>query len=220
MKHIIYLVSTILLCSSLVFSQSLEADFSRRKMSKDLEIFKNIRLEANSGLYKYRTRKEIDSIYNWAEDEVKSLNTYRDFYNLICHLTDFEGSLHNDTGLSSKVNKDMRKEQKGYFPYPLKLIEGKTLLNFNSDKVPLGSEIISINNQKTEDITPNLYKYYTTDGVNISGKSIGLNYSFSKYYRLHYGPKDSFHITFKTTDSGEVQNATLNSVSVAQLKYK
>src|SRR5690606_29928415 len=84
------------------YAQSIDDSFPRVKMRKDLEIFKNIRLKANSGLYKYRTEKETDSIYTWAEAQVERSASYRDFYNIIVKLTDFEGSLHNDTALPEK----------------------------------------------------------------------------------------------------------------------
>ena len=116
-------------------------------MEKDLEVFKEIRLEANSGLYKYRTKQQIDSIYNWAEKEINNLSTYRDFYNLISTLTDYEGSLHNNTLFPKKRFEEVKKEKSGYFPFPVKMVENKVLLNFQTDKIPLGAEIVSINNR-------------------------------------------------------------------------
>ena len=85
-------------------SQSIDDSFSQEKMLEDLELFKDIRLKANSGLDKYRTKKQIDSIYNWAEDEIKKSSTYLAFYNVICQLTDIEGSVHNDTYLPTKIS--------------------------------------------------------------------------------------------------------------------
>ena len=38
-----------------VLRQSIDKSFSKKKMRNDLEVFKEIRLKANSGLYKYRT---------------------------------------------------------------------------------------------------------------------------------------------------------------------
>jgi hypothetical protein len=40
-------------------------------MKLDLKLFRNIREKANSGLYRYRTKKQTDSIYNWAYTEIK-----------------------------------------------------------------------------------------------------------------------------------------------------
>lgn len=74
------------------YAQSIDAPFSQRKMKKDLLVFQKIRKAGNSGLYTYRSKEAIDSIYKWAFDEISQLHSYRDFYNLISQLTDFEGS--------------------------------------------------------------------------------------------------------------------------------
>lgn len=213
MKKATYLSLFLLIISNIACSQSIDDSFSQEKMLKDLDIFKNIRLEANSGLYKYRTKQEIDSIYNWAESAIETSSTYRDFYNIICQLTDFEGSLHNDTYLPTKIPKVLREEKSGYFPYPIKYIENKWIINYNKGTIPLGAEIISINNEKIDDIIKNLNKYYTTDGVNITGKQIGLEIGFGKYYRLNYGLNNQFIIEYKTRTSKEIIKEKLSSIS-------
>ena len=201
MNKVTYLSLFFFIISNISFSQSIDDSFSRRKMQKDLEIFKNIRLKANSGLYKYRTKGQIDSIYNWAEKEINNLSTYRDFYNLISTLTDYEGSLHNNTFFPEKRFERIKKEYLGHFPFPVKIVENKVLLNFQTDKIPLGVEIVSINDRRISDIIPNTYKFYTTDGINKTGKQIGINGSFSKYYRYLFGLENEFKITFKTKSS-------------------
>lgn len=212
MKNILYLLFAFLISNTL-FAQSIDDTFSQKKMQKDLSIFKDIRLEANSGIYKYRTKIEIDSIYNWADSEIEKSSTYRDFFNIICHLTDFEGSLHNETYLPQKISQSLKNEKGGYFPLPIKWVDGKWIINYNKDEIPIGVEVISINNEKIESIIVNLYKYYTTDGVNTTGKRIGLEYKFSKYYRLNYGLNNQFIVEYKTRNSNEIKKTTLKSIS-------
>lgn len=201
------------LFSNLAFPQSVDALFPQKKMQKDLAIFKDLRKKANSGLYKYRTEKQIDSIYSWAEKEIKNLSTYRDFYTLISQLTDFEGSLHNDTWLPEKVVENLRKEQSGYFPYPIKWIEGKWMVNFENEEIPLGAEIIAINKIPIAEIISNLAKYYTTDGDNLTGKKIGIRTHFAKYFRLQYGLKDQFIVGYIMPNAEEIVTKTISSIS-------
>lgn len=182
-------------------------------MKKDLEVFKEIRLKANSGLHKYRTKQQIDSIYNWAQKEIEKSSTYLDFYNIICELTDFEGSLHNDTDIPSKYLKNLRDESYGYFPYPIKWIDGKWRINFDKGAIPLGAEIISINQLPISEIIENLYKYYTTDGVNTTGKRIGLRAHFSRYYRWHYGSTKEFDVKYRIGNSNKIKTKKLESIS-------
>ena len=213
MNKAIYFSLFLLIIVNIACSQSIDDSFSQEKMLKDLEVFKNIRLEANSGLYKYRTKQEIDSIYNWANKEVQNSSTYLDFYNIICQLTDFEGSTHNGTNLPTKFSDALRGENSGYFPYPLKYIENKWIINYDKGAIPLGAEIISINNEKIDNIIKTLNKYYTTDGVNKTGKRISLEVSFGKYYRLNYGLNNQFIIEYKTRISKEVKKEKLSSIS-------
>jgi len=201
------------LLSKSIFAQFVDEPFPTKKMKKDLDVFKEILVKANSGLYKYRTKKQIDSIYNWAENQINRSSTYLDFYNIICQLTDFEGSCHNGIDLPEKYLESLRKESYGYFPYPIKWIDGKWIINYANGEIPLGSEIIEINGNPISKVILNLYKYYTTDGQNVTGKRIGMRKHFSKYYRLNYGKIKEFQITFKNRNSNKNEIKTLNSLS-------
>jgi hypothetical protein len=214
MRNITFLIILIFSSFSALFAQSIDDSFSVKKMKKDFEVFKNIRLKANSGLYKYRTKAEIDCIYNWATIEIEQSKTYRDFFNIICQLSDFEGSTHNGVAVPNKIWKNILNEQEGYFPYPIKLVEGKWILNFETPQIPLGSEIVSINGQKINEIVKELYKYYETDGFNVTGKRIGIEYSFSRYYRLHFGLNNSFEVVFQFPKMLEKQTKTLKSIGI------
>ncbi len=212
MNKSIYLSLFFLTIANLLFSQSIDDSFSQEEMMKDLKAFKQIRTEANSGLYKYRTKQEIDSIYVWAESEIKSSSTVRDFYNIICELTDFEGSCHNSTSFSPKFMENFKAEASGYFPYPLKWIDGKWRLNFDNGAIPLGSEIIEINHLPISEIISKLNKYHTTDGQNLTGKRVGMRGEFSKSFRLNYGKFEEFHVTYKRPDTDSIDSITLESI--------
>jgi len=202
----------LLIITSNVFSQSVEDVFSQEKMQKDLSIYKEIRLKANSGLYKYRTKKQIDSIYNWADNKITELSTYRDFYNLICTLNDFEGSLHNDIAMPNRKWQSLREETSGYFPLPIKWIEGRWIINFENGEIPLGAEIVSINDIEISKVILNVYKYYTTDGLNTTGKRIGIRTHFSRYFRLHYGLQEKFKVKYIKQDFNAPDSIILSSV--------
>ena len=206
-------ISLFIISALIAFGQTIDESFSQKEMKKDFEVFKEIRLKANSGLYKYRTKEQIDSLYNWAEKEITKSNTYLDFYNIICQLTNFEGSTHNDTDLPIKYLKNLRKENYGYFPYPIKWIDGKWLINYKNGEIPLGSEIIEINGTPISQVINHLHKYYTTDGQNITGKRIGIRTHFSKYYRFNYGQQEQFQITFSRNNSASNEKKTLKSIS-------
>jgi hypothetical protein len=192
--------------------QSIDEPYTHKKIKRDFEIFKQISKEANSGLYKYRSKHQIDSIYNWGNRQMEKVKTFRDFYNLICTISDFEGSVHNEVALSKKHKDYLREETLGYFPFPIKWIDGKWLINIEGKEIPVGAEIISINSIPIFEIVLNLYKYYSTDGVNITGKRIGIRTNFAKYYRLHYGLSKTFEVSYTNPTSKLSETKIIESV--------
>lgn len=193
-----------------VFSQN--EKFTAQKLKQDLTIFKNIREKSNSGLYKYRTKKQIDSIYSWAFSQINEDKDLLDFYKIILKITDFEGSLHNDTTLPDDFQAKYT-SGKVFFPYPVKLIDSKVVVNFKNTEIPLGSQIYTINEIGINKILDAFYKYYTTDGFNISGKSIGINASFAKYLQMEYGAKEKFLIEYSLPNQTERLTKTISSVT-------
>jgi hypothetical protein len=206
----------LLITSSIGFGQSIDEPFSKTEMLKDLAVFKEIRQKVNSGLYKYRSQEQIDSIYIWAENEIKNLTTYREFYNLISEVTDYEGSLHNDTSIPNKKRQNLRKEKTGYFPLPIKWIQGEWLINSKNGEIPLGAKIISINDIPISEVISELNKYYTTDGQNLTGKRLGIRTHFSKYFRLNYGLQTNFKIDYKKHNANKSEEIIINSVSYSK----
>jgi len=203
--------------SFFVNGQLIDEPLTQKKMKQDFEIFKQISKEANSGLFKYRTQQEIDSIFNWGNLQIEKLKTYREFYNLICTISDFEGSLHNEVSLPKKYNDYLREETFGYFPFPIKWIDKKWIVNIDGKEIPLGSEILAINGIDIYKIIPELYKYYTTDGKNLTGKRVGLMSNFSKYYRLNFGLTQNFTVNYFNPNSKQIE--TKNIESVGYKKY-
>jgi len=49
-----------------IAQNTFDGSMPRTDMKKDLELFREMREAANSGVYKYRTKGEIDSVYQWA----------------------------------------------------------------------------------------------------------------------------------------------------------
>lgn len=206
-KNILFLI---LINCQFAFSQ-IEI-LTPEKLNEDLITFRNIRESANSGLYKYRTKAQIDSIYTWANNEIKKPLSTIEFYKIICQLTDFEGSVHNETNLSADTKKDFISSD-GYFPIPVKLIQNNLVVNTIHHEIPLASKIHTINDIGIEAILKKIKRYYTTDGYNVSGKTIGINAAFSRYYKYEFGPAANFRIEYSEPNKTEIKTITIKSVS-------
>lgn len=189
---------------------------SSKEMKQDLDVFIGIRKAANSGLYRYRTSKQIDSIYKWAFRQARQPMSTLDFFKVILQLADFEGSCHNyaepQTALVSYLNR-----QRAFFPFALKYIEGKILFNSKTSLIPVGSQIISINGIADTALMRSFFKYITADGFTITEKlSNSVNRSYGLRYLYEYGLKDRFEIRFLAPGASQQQQVTVPAVTLQE----
>jgi Periplasmic protease len=181
-------------------------------MREDLRLFRDIREKANSGLYRYRSQQQIDSIYQWAFHQTSKPLSVTEFNKIILVLTDFEGSCHNYTEVPEELL-DYLNRQKAFFPYALKYIEGKIVFNNDYAPIPVGARILSINGRDDKTLMQSFYKYITTDGYAITEKLSGsVDKSFGIRYLLEYGLTDSFTIRFSPPYSSEIKTLTVAAV--------
>jgi hypothetical protein len=189
---------------------------SEKQMHEDLKILLAINEKANSGLYQYRSQKQIDSIYNTTIKSIKKPMRITEFYKIMLHLADYEGSLHNytipDLDLMNFLNR-----QKSFFPYPLVYINGQIIFDGQSSDIPPGSRIRSINGVNDAQLMRSFYKYYTTDGYNTTQKlSASVNKSFGINYLLEYGLNNEFVIEYNSPKSESLEKKVLPAVTLKQ----
>lgn len=186
------------------------------EMKEDLQILLNIRKQANSGLYIYRTPQQIDSIFNWASKQVKTPLKTIDFYKILVQLADFEGSCHNYTAPNTELL-DFLKRQKSFFPYPLVYIEGQIIFEGQDAPIPVGSRILSINGTTDTDLMKSFFKYYPTDGFTQTSKiSASVNKSFGINYLLEYGLTDVYEIKYIAPQSRKTKSIKIPAVTLEQ----
>lgn len=187
---------------------------SPTEMKQDLDTFLDIRKKANSGLYHYRSQKQIDSSYKWAYKQLRQPMSKLAFYKIILQLTDFEGSCHNYTEPDAALVRYFNKQQ-GFFPFALKYIDGQMIFNSKTAQIPVGSRVVSINGVKDKDLMQSFYKYMTADGFNETQKLSGsVNRSYGLRYLYEYGIKDRFAIRFLAPGASQEQTVTVPAVSL------
>jgi len=170
----------------------------RAKLLADFDLYRSILEKTHAGLYKYHSKEQIDSIFATGRKQITATTDVCGFYRQLAVIMSYIGSLHDDISLPDKLRKQLF-AMKRYFPYPVKLADGKLLINIDGEKMAAGTEIHSINGVPVQQIIPGLYKYYTTDGFNISGKSEGINVWFPWFYFLEYGAAASFRVNDSIT---------------------
>ena len=185
-------------------------------LSEDLEYFINLRKNANSGLYTYRSEKQIDSIYQWARKEVSKSTSIIDFYKIITVLTNFEGSCHNATFLPNSIpfySEDV------FIPIVFKNLENELFCNTSATPIPLGSKIISINNRTSKELIKQLSKYYNADGFSHQSIEIkAFERNFWETYFLEYGTPKVFNIEYEHQNL--IKKIALKPIALSEIKKR
>ncbi len=208
MKKLFSVLSVCLLIS--VCSAQQNQTFSKHQLLKDFDLFRRIYEKANAGLYKYHSKRETDSMFSTSRKSIQKHTSYREFYNMVWKVIDFTGSCHNELYLPDSLKKELRRE-KIFFPLPLKYLDNKLYTNLEYEGIPLGSEILSINQINADRFTKDVSVFLSTDGHNKTGKYAFLetNTLFFNVY-LTYGPQQFFSINYK--DSNGIRQKTLEAV--------
>ncbi len=191
---------------------------SPQEMKDDLEILRNIHEQANSGLYFYRTNKEVDSLYNWALQRTDQPIRKIAFYKTILSIIDFEGSSHNYTELDADLIAFLE-QQKSFFPYSLRYIEENIIFDGTNAAIPSGSKILKINGIEAPLIMESLYKYFPADGFTKTKKmSSSVERSFDLYYLLEYGLTDTYVIKYVAPGEVDSRTVVIPSTSLDEMK--
>ncbi|QYJ67222.1 S41 family peptidase [Flavobacterium litorale] len=190
-----------------------EGSLTQSEMLEDYDLLKSIYINANAGLYKYHTKAEIDSVFASNKKLITKKLSYREFYTVLWNVIDYTGSCHNTLKYPDSLDKKLSK-QKIYFPIPLKYINNKLYTNLDYKGIPLGSEIISVNNMPENQFSTLISKYVSTDGFNKTGKYAGIETDWLPFYiYLTLGAQNEFKLKYRTQNSSRTQELKIASVT-------
>ncbi|PWN62804.1 S41 family peptidase [Chryseobacterium viscerum] len=194
----------------------LDGQFSPDQFVEDLRTFRSIREKANSGLYVYRTRKQIDSMYQQAEIEARNSRNIFDFYKVIANVTGFEGSCHNYTDLPNHASYYLTQKPE-YLPITLKNMDGRLLQDSKDVALPLGAEILSVNGVPAKEMISRFSKYYFSDGYSMPYKeTAGFERGMLDKFYIEFGTHKDYIISYQW--NGNVKEVSLPGISLEKFK--
>ncbi|UEQ76933.1 S41 family peptidase [Chryseobacterium arthrosphaerae] len=183
---------------------------------EDLHIFRTIREKVNSGLYVYRSKKEIDSMYQLAETEAANCKSIFDFYKVIARLTGFEGSCHNYTDLPNHASYYLTQKPE-YLPVTLKNVDGRLLQDSKDVALPLGAEILSVNGVSDKEMISRFSQYYFSDGYSMPYKEItGFERGMLDKFYIEFGTHKNYVIRYQW--NGKENEISLPGISLEKFK--
>jgi len=184
-----------------IASQDLKTDFA---------LLRDTLQKIHPGIYRYKSKQEIDHIFDSCYASIKDSMRITEFFALINFAIASMEDGHSNCRMPRDVmNKYVDSEK--IFPAVVLFIHSKPFIYCckQNDKLT-GTELLSIDNQPMDKVMKRLFTYIPSDGDIQSRKDWEMNENFPFLYNILYGAKDSFEIKVKTT-SGEIITAQLEA---------
>ncbi len=124
------------------------------------------------------------------------------YYSLVRYVLSGVEDGHTSAFLPPVVNKALI-AQSQLFPLMVRFIGPKAYLTCNSEGFTAGTEITAVDHHPINKLKQELFSYIPSDGSTQSGKYAEMNNGDSPFfylYRLIYGNKDTFMVSYITAD--------------------
>lgn len=168
------------------------------KAKEDLNIFNAILKKAHPSLNLYISKKRFSFLSDSIKSSVTETISVREFYNKIHFIANETGCSHTNVELAGYVY-DTLQNRPFFFPYPVKWIENKLLVNVAGFDLPEGTEIKFINKEPVKKIIQQLMMYNSVEGFHRKTQENLAGDDFSLEYFLKYGDQKKFDLIIKDT---------------------
>jgi len=183
---------------------------SAELLRKDFLLLRESLSKNHPGIYRYRTKNEIDHIFDSCMNSIRDSMTVPEFYALTRFAIAGMEDGHSNCKLPRNVAEDFVSGIP-VFPAMVLFINGHAYIFCCKQNPSLaGCEIISINNQPCNVIIEKLFGYIPSDAGISSRKNWELPEFFHLLYYAIYGPQQQFVITYKSSDQS-IQKITLRA---------
>ncbi len=190
-----------------------------KKLKEDLDfLFKTIE-EVHPNMYAYTPKKEFIPIRDELYSQINRTMTRLEFYKLAAPIV---ASLKNAHTFLAPFFREYKKylESGGkVFPLELRLDDSKVILakNYSPTSLPLGGEIITINERAALEIFEGFSHWFAAEGKIANPQLIANTTVLRALLLLEFGPVESWHLKIKANNA-EVSSYTVKSVSAAEFK--
>jgi hypothetical protein len=189
-----------------------QVKLSNEQVTEDYTILKNVLTQGYPSLFEYTSQPEWDRLFtNFEKDKLRTINNANDLYKSITELTDYARDGH------LIVMRPQLTSIPKLFPLLLIIIDEKFYTDTDDFGIPIGSEIISIDNLNAIELRRKFMKYAPSDGFNTSKKDRQIEREFGILHLYEFGAKDSYQVEYKTR-SNEVFMKNIKSQSFESIR--
>jgi hypothetical protein len=179
-------------------------------LRQDFLLLKDTLQEIHPGLYQYRSKAEINHIFDSCLATIRDSMSVIDFYALTSYAIAAIEDGHTNCRLPKHVMSDYLNSVK-VFPGMLLFIHNKAyIFCCKQNSEPAGTELLTIDHHSLNEIIQRLFAYIPSDGSIQSRKNWEMSDNFPLLYNIIYGVRDTFEITYKSK-AGDIKNTGLQA---------
>ncbi|WP_276133533.1 S41 family peptidase [Polluticoccus soli] len=186
--------------------------FTAEQLKEDLHVLHETLTELDPALYRYKTKKQVDSMFVAQSAHINQPMTEEAFRkDIVLPAIVFLQDLHFVV-YPSRAAEAYLAENGYYFPFDIKIANGKMYLWVNhSEKPEIAAkhvtEVLKINNVPASTIINKLKQYIVADGAATQTKKLrDIEASFRSYYSIAYGRPQQFDLQIKEYPEGKTSN--------------
>lgn len=189
---------------------------SPEKLKQDFTVFRLALEKEHAGLYRYKSKKEMDAIFDRyfaaLDHPASAIEFGKTILSVISALQDGHTRSNVPRLLGNYYGENIK-----VFPLFLYFIQNKAYV-LCGQELPAQTEILAINGKSIADIQSELFKYLPSDGAIETKKRSQLNDgAFSILYHWIFGDKHTFRVEFKSKN-GETGIINLAGKSVNDIE--
>jgi len=191
------------------YNQQITELHSAKELRRDTDYAYRKLQKLHPDLYWYISKEDLDEKFevlkNNLNEPLSSKEFYKQFAPVIASIKQGHTGVYPPYRKKTKEEKKEKKKSENPFK-PLKIQNIGTKLfikkNYGKDStLIIGSEIVSVNNEKTQDLVNYFKKLSTSDGYNKTFSPRITSMHFGNYYLNTHSKNDSILITLKNNDS-------------------
>ena len=215
-KWVLVIISSIILtgCINDEVTDPTAQIISKEKAKEDIDVFTAVLKKAHPSLNIYISAERFTKLTDSIIASVNGDLTAMELYNKIDFITNEIGCSHTIADLPGYVY-DTLQSRPYFFPYPVKWIDNRLLVNIVDHDLKEGTEITHINKKPVAEIIKSLMLYNSVEGIHRKTQQNAAADNFSLEYFYKYGQQKNFELVFKDT-LGATQNTTADAVTLAE----
>ncbi|MGZ4001248.1 MAG: S41 family peptidase [Mucilaginibacter sp.] len=181
-------------------------------LRQDFLLLRDSLQSLHAGLYRYKTETEMNEMFERNSKKLDHAMSENDFFAIVSNTISSIEDGHTECFLPQDMIKSIIANVK-VFPIQPKYIGARAYVPCDTKELPVGTEIVKIDDKPVNDIKKGLFRLLSSDGGIETEKYVKINDGhdpFSYLYYVVYGEKADFKITYRTT-AGQLAEKTLEA---------